>query len=184
MVPTHALKKENTLSISRAGDSLLPMNRPERGRGPHTPALSPSERERENPLAVFLANRVLGFKARISGWGTLSPFEGERDGERGPSVTPSFVGKGPYPTLWFMGRATCALISDAVQFPHSPVVHAISSFTTLPYTSVRRKSRPAWRKVNLVWSKPNSRSSVACRSWMWTGFSTALNPNSSVAPWT
>ena len=29
------------------------------------------------------------------------------------------------------------------------------SLTTLPPTSVSRKSRPLWRKVSLVWSRPS-----------------------------
>ena len=40
--------------------------------------------------------------------------------------------------------------------------------TTLPLTSVRRKSRPAWRKVSRSWSKPSVCRIVACRSWMCT----------------
>ena len=35
-----------------------------------------------------------------------------------------------------------------------------------------RKSRPAWRNVSRVWSRPRRWSIVACRSWTWTLFST------------
>ena len=45
--------------------------------------------------------------------------------------------------------------------------------TTLPWTSVRRKSRPRNLKVSLVWSTPMRCSRVAWRSWTDTTSSTA-----------
>ena len=54
--------------------------------------------------------------------------------------------------------------------------------TTWPLTSVRRKSRPEWRNVSRSWSRPSKCKIVACRSWIWTGFSTTWKPRSSVAP--
>ena len=47
--------------------------------------------------------------------------------------------------------------------------HAMIPFTTFPFTSVSRMSRPAWRKVSLVCSRPRRWRMVACQSWMWTG---------------
>lgn len=61
--------------------------------------------------------------------------------------------------------------------------HDKISFTTCPCTSVRRKSRPAWRKVSFSWSRPSICSSVAWRSCMCTLPSTAMWPSSSVLPW-
>ncbi len=43
--------------------------------------------------------------------------------------------------------------------------------TTSPWTSVRRKSRPAWRYVRRVWSKPSRCRIVAWRSGIVTLFS-------------
>src|SRR6266511_2421207 len=62
--------------------------------------------------------------------------------------------------------------------------YARIAFTTFPATSVRRKSRPAFRKVRRLWSRPNKWRIVACRSCMCTLSSTARKPYSSVAPWT
>ena len=45
---------------------------------------------------------------------------------------------------------------------------AMSGWTILPCTSVRRKSRPELRKVNSSWLKPRRRRIVACRSCTWT----------------
>ena len=60
--------------------------------------------------------------------------------------------------------------------------HARISRTTSPDTSVSRKSLPAYRNVSFSWSTPSTCRIVACRSWIETRFSTALKPNSSVAP--
>src|SRR5205807_4088065 len=46
--------------------------------------------------------------------------------------------------------------------------------TTLPCTSVRRKSRPWNLQVSRLWSTPSKYSMVACRSCTSTTFSTAL----------
>ncbi len=54
-----------------------------------------------------------------------------------------------------------AAISDARAQARIPV-------TTSPWTSVRRKSRPACRYVSFLWSRPSRCSMVACRSWKWT----------------
>ena len=53
-------------------------------------------------------------------------------------------------------------------------VQARRSLTTLPCTSVRRKSRPWKRNVSRVWSMPRQCRIVALRSWMWTGSLTTL----------
>ena len=42
--------------------------------------------------------------------------------------------------------------------------HARTSLTTLPFTSVKRKSRPEYRKVSFSWSRPIRCRMVACRS--------------------
>src|SRR5262245_34457767 len=59
---------------------------------------------------------------------------------------------------------------------------AIMSFTTLPWTSVSRKSRPWWRDVSRSWSSPNRWRMVAFKSCTCTGFSTIFKPKSSVLP--
>ena len=51
---------------------------------------------------------------------------------------------------------------------------ASTFLTTLPWTSVRRKSRPWNLYVSRLWSMPSRCSIVACRSLTWTGLSTAL----------
>jgi hypothetical protein len=42
--------------------------------------------------------------------------------------------------------------------------HAMIASMTWPWTSVRRRSMPLWRKVSLVWSMPSNFSIVAWRS--------------------
>ena len=54
-----------------------------------------------------------------------------------------------------------------------PVIQASKSRTTRPWTSVSRMSRPPWKYVKSVWSKPSRCKIVACKSWTWTLFSTA-----------
>ena len=60
-------------------------------------------------------------------------------------------------------------ISDAVgqalgRPARSAPPHASISRITRPWTSVRRRSMPLWRKVSRVWSMPSSCSAVAWRS--------------------
>lgn len=42
--------------------------------------------------------------------------------------------------------------------------HASTPLMTCPWTSVRRRSLPLWRKVSFSWSIPSRCSTVACRS--------------------
>ncbi len=58
-------------------------------------------------------------------------------------------------------RATAALI---VRGSVPPSGQARISRITWPWTSVRRRSMPLWRKVSRVWSMPSRCSTVACRS--------------------
>ncbi len=58
--------------------------------------------------------------------------------------------------------------------------HVRISRTTLPYTSVNRKSRPPNRCTRRSWSIPIRCKMVAWRSCMWTLFWIANCPNSSV----
>jgi hypothetical protein len=58
--------------------------------------------------------------------------------------------------------------------------HVRISRTTLPYTSVNRKSRPPNRCTSRSWSIPIRCKMVAWRSCMWTLFWIASCPNSSV----
>ena len=59
-------------------------------------------------------------------------------------------------------RVACGLARRS----HPVRTHASSFVTTLPCTSVRRKSRPWNLCVSCVWSKPRRCRSVACRSWI------------------
>ena len=47
---------------------------------------------------------------------------------------------------------------------HDATLYATSSRTTRPSTSVSRMSRPPWKYVKSVWSKPSRCKMVACRS--------------------
>ena len=47
---------------------------------------------------------------------------------------------------------------------------ASKSCRTRPWTSVSRMSRPPWKYVKSVWSKPSRCKIVACKSWTWTLF--------------
>jgi len=59
---------------------------------------------------------------------------------------------------------------------------ASSLCSTLPCTSVRRKSRPWNLKVSFSCSKPRRCKIVACRSCTWAGSSATPKPSSSVWP--
>jgi hypothetical protein len=50
---------------------------------------------------------------------------------------------------------------------------AMTALRTSPWTSVRRKSRPAYGNVSFSWSRPRRARMVAWRSWIWTLFSMA-----------
>ncbi len=76
-----------------------------------------------------------------------------------------------------VGRIHAQALGLAKSFTYARI-----SVISSPPTSVRRKSRPLKRCVSLVCSSPSKCSSVACKSLTWTLFSTALYPNSSVAP--
>ena len=60
-------------------------------------------------------------------------------------------------------------ISSAQDFLHEPPMHVRQAVVT-----------PWNRNVSRVWSSPSKWSSVACRSWTWTGSATTLKPRSSV----
>lgn len=57
-----------------------------------------------------------------------------------------------------------------------------AAWTTTPRTPVRRRSKPWWKSVSRVWSRPIRCGTVACRSATWHRASTAPKPSSSVAP--
>jgi hypothetical protein len=69
-------------------------------------------------------------------------------------------------------------LSEAVTAGRGPAApcgrpHARTSFTTFPFTSVSRMSRPAWRYVRRSWSSPSRCRMVACQSWTCVRPSTA-----------
>jgi hypothetical protein len=105
-------------------------------------------------------------------------------GQRGTRL--SFAGHRSTWTNWNMWSSSAPWRKSLTPSPPRPCPldrQARIALTTLPCTSVRRKSRPWNLYVSRVWSMPSRCRMVAFRSWTSTGSRTMLYEKSSVSPY-